>query len=76
MEVFGREWCHAYIWTVNGSALWTFTRDRQYWAGVYEVRIPTQCQQAAFAASTSRSVLPIRAFMGHHLHRGHFSTAS
>ena len=39
MEVFGREWCHAYVWTVNGSALWTFTRDRRYWAGVYEVRI-------------------------------------
>ena len=39
MEIFGREWCHAYVWTVNGSALWTFRRDRRYWAGVYEVRI-------------------------------------
>ena len=38
MEIFGREWCHAYVWTVNGSALWTFRRDRQYWAAVYEVR--------------------------------------
>ncbi len=47
MEVFGREWCHAYVWTVNGSALWTFTRDRRYWAGVYEVRIFTQHDAAA-----------------------------
>lgn len=37
MEIFDREWCHAYIWTPNGSALWTFRRDREYWKIAYEV---------------------------------------
>lgn len=39
MEIFDREWCHAYIWTPNGSALWTFRRDREYWTKAYEVRV-------------------------------------
>ena len=37
MEIFDREWCHAYIWTPTGSALWTFRRDREYWKIAYEV---------------------------------------
>lgn len=37
MEIFDREWCHAYIWTPTGSALWTFRRDKDYWKTAYEV---------------------------------------
>ena len=55
MEIFGREWCHAYVWTVNGSALWTFRRDRQYWAAVYEV--PCCCPFVELLAPHSIIVL-------------------
>eukprot|EP00191_Tetraselmis_sp_GSL018_P020601 CAMPEP_0177584406 /NCGR_PEP_ID=MMETSP0419_2-20121207/3875_1 /TAXON_ID=582737 /ORGANISM="Tetraselmis sp., Strain GSL018" /LENGTH=456 /DNA_ID=CAMNT_0019073935 /DNA_START=119 /DNA_END=1491 /DNA_ORIENTATION=- len=32
LEVFDREWCDVYAWTVNGSALYRVNRDREYWA--------------------------------------------
>ena len=29
MEIFQREWCNIYLWTVNGSAMFHIPRDRQ-----------------------------------------------
>ncbi|EIE24389.1 restriction endonuclease-like protein [Coccomyxa subellipsoidea C-169] len=37
MEIFDREWCNIYLWTVNGSALFYVERDRTYWATCFEV---------------------------------------
>ncbi len=37
MEIFDREWCNIYMWTVNGSALFYIPRDRAYWAACFEV---------------------------------------
>ena len=37
MEVFGRDWCNLWVWTVNGAVLWHFPRDRAYWAECYDV---------------------------------------
>ena len=37
MEIFGREWCNIFLWTVNGSALFHVKRDRAYWAACFDV---------------------------------------
>jgi hypothetical protein len=37
MEVFDRQWCNLYIWTVNGSALFHVPRDRAFWSLCFEV---------------------------------------
>lgn len=37
MEIFQREWCNIYMWTVNGSAMFHIPRDRQYWTACFEV---------------------------------------
>ena len=37
MEIFQREWCNIYLWTVNGSAMFHIPRDRQYWNACFEV---------------------------------------
>jgi len=37
MEVFDREWCHVYSWTVNGSAIYLVQRDREYWRVMYSM---------------------------------------
>ena len=37
MEIFDREWCNAYAWTLNGSTVYHIRRDRGYWATMYEV---------------------------------------
>ena len=37
MEIFQREWCNIYLWTINGSAIFHIPRDRQYWTACFEV---------------------------------------
>ena len=37
MEIFQREWCNIYLWTVNGSAIFHVPRDRQYWTACFVV---------------------------------------
>ena len=37
MEIFQRDWCNIYMWTVNGSAMFHIPRDRQYWTACFEV---------------------------------------
>lgn len=38
MDIFDREWCVLYVWTVNhGSAAFLITRDRDYWAAAFAV---------------------------------------
>jgi hypothetical protein len=37
MEIFGREWCNLYCWTVTGSAVYQIRRDRAYWALCFHV---------------------------------------
>ena len=37
MEIFDREWCNAFSYTVNGAAVYHIKRDRRYWADVFEV---------------------------------------
>jgi len=37
MEIFQREWCNIYLWTVNGSAMFHIPRDRPYWNACFEV---------------------------------------
>ena len=37
MEVFNRDWCNVFSYTVNGSAMYHIKRDRRYWRDVYLV---------------------------------------
>jgi hypothetical protein len=37
MEIFGREWCNLFVWTVNGSCIYHLRRDRDYWAACFEL---------------------------------------
>ena len=37
MEIFQREWCNIYLWTVNGSAMFHIQRDPRYWTACFEV---------------------------------------
>ena len=40
MDIFGREWCDAWIWTPNGARLFRIRRDREYWRACYQVPAP------------------------------------
>jgi len=31
MDIFDRDWCNLYVWTVNGSTVFHIPRDREYW---------------------------------------------
>ena len=31
MDVFDRDWCNLFVWTVNGSMLFHIKRDPDYW---------------------------------------------
>ena len=31
MDVFDRDWCNLFVWTVNGSMLFHIKRDPEYW---------------------------------------------
>ena len=31
MDIFDRDWCNLFVWTVNGSTLFHIKRDRDYW---------------------------------------------
>ena len=31
MDVFDRDWCNLFVWTVNGSTLFHIKRDPEYW---------------------------------------------
>lgn len=38
MDIFDREWCVLYVWTINnGSVAFLITRDREYWAAAFAV---------------------------------------
>lgn len=37
MQIFDREWCNLFSYTVNGSALYHVKRDRNYWNDCYIV---------------------------------------
>lgn len=37
MEIFDRDWCNIYSYTVNASSLQHIKRDRDYWHKVYTV---------------------------------------
>lgn len=32
MDVFDRDWCNLFVWTVNGSTLFHIKRDPDYWS--------------------------------------------
>ena len=32
MDVFDRDWCNLFVWTVNGSTLFHIRRDPHYWS--------------------------------------------
>ena len=31
MDIFDRDWCNLFVWTVNGSTVFHIPRDREYW---------------------------------------------
>lgn len=37
MEIFDRDWCNVFSYTVNSAALYHIKRDRAYWKDVYTV---------------------------------------
>lgn len=37
MEIFDREWCNLFSYTVNSAALFHIKRDRGYWRRAYHV---------------------------------------
>lgn len=37
MDIFDRDWCNLFVWTVNGSTLFHIQRDREYWQLCFQV---------------------------------------
>ena len=37
MEIFDRDWCNLFCYTVNSAAVYHIKRDRGYWKDVYNV---------------------------------------
>ena len=36
MDIFDREWCNLFVWTVNGSSVFHIKRDREYWCVCFQ----------------------------------------
>lgn len=36
MDIFDREWCNLFVWTVNGSSMFHIKRDREYWCVCFQ----------------------------------------
>lgn len=37
LDIFDRDWCNLYVWTMNGSTLFHIQRDREYWRLCFQV---------------------------------------
>jgi len=36
MDIFDREWCNLFVWTVNGSSVFHIKRVREYWCVCFQ----------------------------------------
>ena len=36
MDIFDREWCNLFVWTVNGSSVFHIERNREYWCVCFQ----------------------------------------
>ena len=36
MDIFDREWCNLFVWTVNGSSVFHIKRDQEYWCVCFQ----------------------------------------